>query len=186
MANALAAIAAAAAIGVPAAAMGGAIRAFNGVPHRLQLVRSLRGVSYYNDSIATSPDRALAALQAIPDPVILILGGHDKQLPWGGLCRAAVARCRAVLLIGEAEALIAEHLAAALRREPPGLLAGERVLPCGDLEHAVAAARQLAQPGDAVLLSPACASYDQFRNFEERGARFGALVEALDGDHRAA
>jgi UDP-N-acetylmuramoylalanine--D-glutamate ligase len=184
LANALSAIAAAHVMGVAPEAMRAALRAFEGVPHRLQLVCTLHGVRYYNDSIATSPDRALAALAAIPGPVLLILGGHDKQLPWEALCAAAVTRCRAVLLIGEAEDLIAGHLEEALQAAPPtALLQPSLVRRCGDLALAVRDAQQLARPGDTVLLSPACASYDQFRNFEERGTRFGALVGALHGDN---
>ncbi len=183
VANALAAIAAADQIGVPVQAMREAIRAFAGVPHRLQLVGAPGGVRYFNDSIATSPDRALAALRAVSGPVVLILGGHDKLLPWEALCEAAVARCRGVLLIGEAQDLIGAHLATALTRHPGGALQPEAVVRCGDLNQAVAEAQRRAQPGDAVLLSPGCASYDQFRNFEERGARFRQYVEALHGSH---
>ncbi|HWE62875.1 MAG TPA: UDP-N-acetylmuramoyl-L-alanine--D-glutamate ligase [Chloroflexota bacterium] len=183
VANALAAIAAADQVGVPATAMREVLRSFTGVPHRLELVRTLAGVTYYNDSIATSPDRALAALQSLSCPLLLILGGHDKNLPWEALCRAAVARCRALLLIGEAAPLIAEHVRSALREAPAAVLQPDRVLQCGDLERAVATAARLATPGDAVLLSPGCASYDQFRNFEERGQRFRQLVEALHGGH---
>jgi UDP-N-acetylmuramoylalanine--D-glutamate ligase len=182
-ANALAAIAAAAQIGVPASAMREAIRSFAGVPHRLQLVGTPGGVRYYNDSIATSPDRALAALRAVTGPVLLILGGHDKLLPWDELCAAAVARCRCVLLIGEAQDLIGGHLTAALAQNPSGSLQADAVVRCGDLEQAIFAAQRRALPGDAVLLSPGCASYDQFRNFEERGNRFRQLVEAFNGSH---
>jgi UDP-N-acetylmuramoylalanine--D-glutamate ligase len=114
---------------------------------------------------------------------VLILGGHDKQLPWTELCHAAVGRCRAVLLVGEAQELIAEELAAALRDLPAALLRPETVVRSGDLEQAVADAARLAQPGDAVLLSPGCASYDQFRNFEQRGSRFRELVGSLHGDN---
>jgi UDP-N-acetylmuramoylalanine--D-glutamate ligase len=183
VANALAAIAAAHQIGVSTAAMRAVLRAFTGVPHRLELVRMLGDVAFYNDSIATSPDRAQAALQAIARPIVLILGGHDKDLPWGALCREAVARCRAVLLIGEAAGLIADQLDVALRDAPTSLLQRHHVARCSDLECAVAMAARLALPGDAVLLSPGCASYDQFRNFEERGERFRRLVGALYGGH---
>jgi UDP-N-acetylmuramoylalanine--D-glutamate ligase len=186
VANALAAIAAADAIGVRPEAMREAINSFNGVPHRLELVRTLDGVRFYNDSIATSPDRAQAALAAVEGPVVLILGGHDKDLTWDDLCRVAVERCHAVLLIGEAQELIAAHLSKALSANPGGLLTADAVYICGDLERAVAAVRRYARPGDVALLSPACASYDQFRNFEERGARFRGLVEALHGDNEAA
>jgi UDP-N-acetylmuramoylalanine--D-glutamate ligase len=183
VANALAAIAAAAQIGVPASAMREVIRSFAGVPHRLQLVGSPYGVHYYNDSIATSPDRALAALRAITGPVLLILGGHDKLLPWDELCAVAVARCRCVLLIGEAQDLISRQLTTALARNPSGGLQPSAVVGCGDLEHAIFEAQRRALPGDAVLLSPGCASYDQFRNFEERGNRFRQLVEGLNANH---
>jgi UDP-N-acetylmuramoylalanine--D-glutamate ligase len=182
VANVLAACAAAAAVGVPTRAMREAIRSFTGVPHRLELVRSLEGVSYYNDSIATSPDRTRAALAAIPGPVLLILGGHDKALPWETLCREAVRRCRVVLVLGEAEDIIAGHLGDALRATSPGLLTADAVIRCGDLERAVHEGRIRAQRGDTVLLSPGCASYDQFRDFEERGRRFRQLVEGLHGD----
>ncbi|HVC79785.1 MAG TPA: UDP-N-acetylmuramoyl-L-alanine--D-glutamate ligase [Chloroflexota bacterium] len=182
VANALAALAAADAMGVPAGAMREAIRAFTGVPHRLELVRVLDHVSYYNDSIATSPDRTRAALAALPGPVVLILGGHDKVLPWEALSREAAARCRAVLVLGEAEDLIVNHLETALRRASPGLLTREALIRCGDLDRAVSMARQWARAGDAVLLSPGCASYDQFRHFEERGDRFRQLVGGLHGD----
>jgi UDP-N-acetylmuramoylalanine--D-glutamate ligase len=183
VANALAAIAAADQIGVAVAAMREAIRAFAGVPHRLQLVGTPGGVRYYNDSIATSPDRALAALRAVSGPVVLILGGHDKLLPWETLCAVAVARCRCVLLLGEAQDLIGTQLATALAQHPSAALRPEAVVRCGDLERAVVEAQRRAMPGDAVLLSPGCASYDQFRNFEERGNRFRQLVEALNGSH---
>ncbi len=182
VANVLAACAAADAAGVPIRAMREAIRAFTGVPHRLELVRTLNGVAYYNDSIATSPDRARAALAAVPGPALLILGGHDKALPWEDLCREAVRRCRAVLVLGEAEDLIAARLAEAIEAAPAGLLTADAVVRCGDLERAVQAAWTRAQTGDAVLLSPGCASYDQFRDFEERGRCFRRLVEGLHGD----
>jgi len=183
VANALAAMVAADIVGVPPTAMRDAIRAFSGVPHRLELVRSLDGVHYYNDSIATSPDRAAAALAAIDGPAVIILGGHDKNLPWGAFSRMVVQRCTAALLIGEAQDLIAAHLTEAVCAAPSGRLTLDAVERCGDLERAVAGAQRRARAGDAVLLSPGCASYDQFLNFEERGTRFRQLVEALDGGH---
>lgn len=183
VANALAAMAAADVIGVCPTAMRDALRAFSGVPHRLELVRTLDGVSYYNDSIATTPDRATAALAAVDGPVVIILGGHDKDLPWEAFSRMAAQRCRAALVIGEAQDLIAGHLAEAVRATPGGLLALDAVECCHDLERAVAGTQRWVRPGDAVLLSPGCASYDQFVNFEERGVRFRQLVEALHGNY---
>ena len=181
MANALAAVAAADVVGVDVDAMRDVLRSFAGVPHRLELVRIVNGVRYYNDSIATTPDRAQAALDAVEGSVVLILGGHDKDLPWSAFCRNAMRRCRGVLLVGEAQELIAGHFAEALAGAGGHLLSADQIRMCGDLDHAVEAARELARPGDAVLLSPGCASYDQFPNFEVRGARFRELVGALGG-----
>jgi len=185
VANALAAIAAADVAGVAPAAMRQAIHEFSGVPHRLELVRTVAGVKYFNDSIATSPDRTQAAIAAVNGPSLVILGGHDKDLPWEALCRDVVARCTAALLIGEAQDLIEGHLRAALRAAVHPLLVVERIMRCGSLDVAVALAGRMARPGESVLLSPACASYDQFRDFEERGARFRELVEGLHGDFQA-
>ena len=182
VANALAAITAADAIGVGVDAMREVLGSFGGVPHRLELVRTLDGVAYFNDSIATTPDRAQAALDAVDGTVILILGGHDKDLPWQDFCRGAAGRCRAVLLIGEAQDLIGRHFHEALRTARAPVLTAENVRVCGELGRAVEAAHAVARPGDVVLLSPGCASYDQFSNFEERGARFRELVGALRGD----
>jgi UDP-N-acetylmuramoylalanine--D-glutamate ligase len=181
VANALAAMAAAEVIGVEPEAMLQAVADFTGVPHRLELVRILDGVRYLNDSIATSPDRAGAALAAVEEPILLILGGHDKDLPWAAFSRSAVARCRGIFLIGEAQELIAEHLERAMNEAGDSLLRPSGLRRCGDLPQAVAQASEVARPGDVVLLSPACASYDQFQSFEARGARFRELVEALRG-----
>ncbi len=182
VANALAAIAAADEVGAGVDAMRDVLGRFAGVPHRLEFVRTLRGVRYYNDSIATTPDRAQAALDAVDGPLVLILGGHDKDLPWLAFCRGAAARCRAVLLIGEAQDLIGRHFREVLGDGQSHVLDAENVRPCGDLEKAVQAAWTMAQAGDAVLLSPGCASYDQYANYEVRGARFRELVGSLGGD----
>jgi UDP-N-acetylmuramoylalanine--D-glutamate ligase len=175
VANVLAAVAAADAWGVSAAVMRAAIRAFPGVEHRLEHVRVLHGVSFYNDSIATTPTGTLAALAAIQQPIWLIAGGYDKGLPLQALGETIVQRVKGVFLIGTTAPQIAQAIAQA---RPPG-----RDLPairmCDDLREAVQAAFGAARPGEAVLLSPACASYDQFRNFVERGRLFKQLVCAL-------
>ncbi len=181
VANALAAITAADEMGVEVEAMRDVLHDFSGVSHRLELVRILDGVRYYNDSIATTPDRAQAALDGVDGPVVLILGGHDKDLPWQAFCRNVAKRARAVLLIGEAQELIAAQLEEALAQPGKHVLTADNVRRSVDLEHAVADASAFAQPGDVVLLSPGCASYDQFSNFEARGARFRELVGALGG-----
>jgi UDP-N-acetylmuramoylalanine--D-glutamate ligase len=168
--NAAAATAAARAIGIPDEAIAEAFRTFPGVPHRLEHVREVRGVSFVNDSKATNPEAAGRALASYSAGLRVILGGSLKGTSFGALARAAhehgVARA---YLIGEA----ADELADALAEERVHFDA------CGDLATAVRAAFADASPGDVVLLSPACASYDQFRDFEERGDRFRELVGAL-------
>jgi UDP-N-acetylmuramoylalanine--D-glutamate ligase len=167
--NAAAAATAARAAGIPAGAIGEALRTFSGVPHRLEPVGERAGVRYVNDSKATNPEAAERALTAY-ERVRLIAGGSRKGTPFAGLARAA--RERGVLrayLIGESAGELADALAAV----------GVPVTRAGELAEAVGAAAADAEPGDVVLLSPACASFDQFRDFEERGERFRALVEAL-------
>jgi UDP-N-acetylmuramoylalanine--D-glutamate ligase len=165
--NAMAAAAVTLARGVDPGAVREALRTFPGVPHRLEEVAERDGVLYVNDSKATNVASALVALASFPDrPVHLILGGRGKGGGYAALRGPVAERAAAVYAIGEAE----EEIAAALAG------AGPPVHRCGDLERAVATARAAARPGDVVLLSPACASYDQFRDFEERGERFRALV----------
>jgi UDP-N-acetylmuramoylalanine--D-glutamate ligase len=173
--NVLAAVVAADAWGVSPAAMRQAIRAFPGVEHRLERVRELRGVTFYNDSIATTPTGTLAALAAIQQPIWLIAGGYDKGLPWQALGEAIVRRVKGVCLMGATAPQIAQAVARACPagQEPPSIRL------CRDLHEAVHTAYTAAHPGEVVLLSPACASYDQFRNFVERGRLFKQLIDAL-------
>jgi UDP-N-acetylmuramoylalanine--D-glutamate ligase len=176
VANVLAAVAAADAWGVPAPVMRAAIRTFPGVEHRLERVRELHGVSFYNDSIATTPTGTLAALAAIQQPIWLIAGGYDKGIPFQALGEAIVQRVKGVFLIGTTAPQIAQaiDMARPAGTDPPA------VGVCCGLRQAVQAAYGAARPGEAVLLSPACASYDQFRNFVERGRLFKELVWALE------
>ncbi len=173
--NVLAAVAVAGVAGLPSDAVARAVREFAPAPHRLEFVARVRDVAYYNDSIATTPERALAGLRSFVEPVVLLLGGREKQLPLEALAREAVESCRAVVCFGEA----GPALEAALRSvaeaspEPPPI---ERV---DTLANAVAAARRQATKGDVVLLSPACTSYDAYENFEERGEDFRRLVRRL-------
>jgi UDP-N-acetylmuramoylalanine--D-glutamate ligase len=163
--NAMGASAAALASGVPADAVARALRTFTGVLHRLEEVGTVGDVLYVNDSKATNVASAVRGIEAFQGGVHAILGGSLKGGGFQGLRGAVAERCRACYLIGEAAERLENDLAGAapLRR-------------CGDLEKAVAAASAAASPGDVVLLSPACASYDQFRDFEERGERFRALA----------
>ncbi len=169
LANALAALALGYAAGLKLPAMLEALRAFAGLPHRTQWVAEKGGVTYINDSKATNVGAALAAIEGIgTGRLVLIAGGQGKGQDFAPLREAVARRCRAVLLIGED----APALAAALGDAAPV----ERL---ADLDSAVARAAELAAPGDVVLLSPACASFDQFSGYAERGERFIAAVEAL-------
>ncbi|MFP4057069.1 MAG: UDP-N-acetylmuramoyl-L-alanine--D-glutamate ligase [Candidatus Brocadiia bacterium] len=169
--NALAAASAAAWCGVVPEAIAPRLRQFRTLEHRLEKVRSLDGVDYYDDSKATTPEAATAALRAFDRPVVLIAGGSPKGLSFDALATAAVQRARAAVLIGQT----AERLRHAIAAH------GElRVRMASDLADAVRQARALAQPGDVVLLSPGCASYDMFENFEQRGEEFKRLVMELE------
>ena len=168
--NAAAATAAARAAGIPDGAIAAGLASFPGVPHRLELVREVEHVRFVNDSKATNPEAAERALSAYPPGIRLILGGSRKGIPFKSLAeRASAAGVSRAYLIGESADEIAEALAAA----------GVRFSDSRDLETAVREAFADAEAGEVVLLSPACASYDQFRDFEERGDRFRELVEAL-------
>jgi UDP-N-acetylmuramoylalanine--D-glutamate ligase len=150
-----------------------ALADFAGLPHRLELVHEAGGVRYYNDSIATIPDAAVAAMNSFPaKKIIQIVGGYDKGLPITGLCAGLVERAKAVLCIGKT----GEDVARVLEQSPSQH--GAAAYRCGDLATAVKMARQIAAAGDVVLLSPGFASYDQFVNFEERGELFRRLVKS--------
>ena len=146
-----------------------AVRDFPGLPHRLELVHEKLGVRYYNDSIATIPEAAIAALDSFPPKrVVQIVGGYDKHLPMDAMCAALSERAKAVLTIGA--------LGPTLAKKTRAMGGPATVQECADLETAVHAAREIARPGDVVLLSTGCASYDQFTNFEQRGDRFAELA----------
>jgi len=177
LSNVLAAVAVGAACGLPPSDMAAAVRGFRPVPHRLELVASVGGVGYYNDSIATTPERTLAGLRSFEEPVVLLLGGREKHLPLEEMAAEACRRCRAVVVFGEAAPIMEEALGAAA-----GALAPEerpQILKAGTLAEALSAASRAARPGDVVLLSPACTSFDAFENFEHRGEEFRRLVLAL-------
>ncbi|MHB8618391.1 MAG: UDP-N-acetylmuramoyl-L-alanine--D-glutamate ligase [Chloroflexota bacterium] len=174
--NVLAAALAAFASGIAPQAIREAAIRFTGVAHRLQLVRQVHGVSFYNDSIATAPERTLAALAVFDQPVVLIAGGRDKHLPLDGLAAEVARRVKTAILLGEAAPLLEEAFKTGRERGGTGKPRIERV---DGLEQAVEAAYRAAEPGDVVLLSPACTSYDMFQDFEERGRDFVAYVEAL-------
>ena len=171
VANAVLAVAIARAMGLPSNAIAEALRRFPGLPHRLQVVGRAHGAVWINDSIATSPERTLAALEAVTEPAILLLGGREKALPLEKLRAFASERCRAVICFGEAAMPFAEAMARAV----------ETVVRVETLDEAVDAATTIARDGDAILLSPAGTSFDAYPRFEARGEAFAALVAALDG-----
>ncbi|MGE5618642.1 MAG: UDP-N-acetylmuramoyl-L-alanine--D-glutamate ligase [Sphingomonadaceae bacterium] len=173
LSNVVAAVAVASALGVPAAAMRAAIAGFRGVPHRLEVVGVVDGVTYCNDSIATAPERSIASIRSFQEPVVLIAGGRDKHLPmeeWGELIRR---RVKALVLMGEAADMIER---AVLEASGPDLLP---ILRADSMERAVELAHGVARAGDVVLLAPGCTSFDMFKDFEERGERFRECVRNL-------
>lgn len=172
--NVMAACAIAAAAGFPVEAMRAGVAGFGGVPHRLQWVRNYHGADWYNDSIATAPERTMAALHSFHEPLVLLLGGRDKKLPWEELAEEIQHRAHCVVLFGEAAGLIEDALRKA---QTPN---GPKVIRCELLEDAVKAAAENCREGDVVLLSPGGTSYDAFVNFEERGDKFTEWVKALD------
>lgn len=154
------------------AAMRAGLQGFTGVEHRLEFVRELGGARWYNDSIASAPERVLAALHSFDEPVVLLLGGRDKKLPWEALARLVRTRVRHAVLFGEAGPLIQDALVAA------GVGPAEHTR-CDRLADAVTVAARHARPGDVVLLSPGCTSFDEFKDFAERGERFKHWVREL-------
>jgi UDP-N-acetylmuramoylalanine--D-glutamate ligase len=165
--NAMAAAAAALSVGIPASAVRAGLASFAGVPHRMEEVGTVGAVLYVNDSKATNVSSAARAIESFDGGVHVILGGSLKGGGFTGLREAVAARCKACYLIGEASGQLAEDLAGTVPLHD-----------CGSLEPAVQAATRAAETGDVVLLSPACASYDQYRDFEERGEHFRSLVPA--------
>lgn len=150
-------------------------RNFGGVEHRIELVRTLSGVRYYNDSIASSPSRTIAGLHAFDRKVILIAGGYDKQIPFDVLGPEIVTHVKALILCGHT----AEKIRNAVLQTPGYDSQALPIVLTDSLSDAVMQAQHLAKPGDIVTLSPACAAFDQFKNFMVRGDTYKALVMAL-------
>jgi len=182
--NVLAACVLARLAGVPLPVMRQVVTTFTGVEHRLELVRELDGVQWYNDSMATAPERTLAALRSFEEPLVLLAGGRDKKLPWDEFADETVRRVRRLVTFGEAGPMIANivktKLNGAISSSPS--VEGktlEEIVRAETLEEAVEAAARLTRPGDVVLLSPGGTSFDAFRDFAERGDRFKELVRSL-------
>lgn len=168
--NVMAAVAMAASYGVPMESIRKTIRDFAGVEHRIEFVAEKNGVAYYNDSKGTNPDAAIKGIQAMERPTLLIGGGYDKKSSYGEWIDSFEGKVKKLLLIGATREKIAEE-------------AKERgftsVILLDTFEDAVLTAAKLAKPGDAVLLSPACASWGMFKNYEERGDKFKEIVNSL-------
>jgi UDP-N-acetylmuramoylalanine--D-glutamate ligase len=170
--NVLAACAVGCAAGLPIEALRAGVEGFNGVAHRLEFVRTWGGASWYNDSIATAPERVMAEIRSFDEPLVLLIGGRDKHLPWDDFAALASQRVDHLILFGEMAALVHQALTkAGLGRCTVAL--------CGNLQDAVKVAAETVSPGDVVLLSPGGTSFDEFRDFEARGEAFRQLVNAL-------
>lgn len=168
IANALAATLVAAEVGAPVDRIAQGLQSFRAIPHRVEPIREVDGVLWINDSKSTNITSTEVAIAALDRPFVLLLGGRHKGEPYTRLADRLRERCRAVVAYGEAGPLIVRDLGSSLK-----------VVPAGTFTEVLATARELARPGDAVLLSPACSSYDMFKNYEERGDRFRAAVQAF-------
>jgi UDP-N-acetylmuramoylalanine--D-glutamate ligase len=191
--NVLAACALASQADISVEAMRSAIAAFTGVAHRLQFVRELNGVSYYDDSIATAPERVIAALKSFHEPIVLLAGGRDKHLPWSDAAELITRRVRRLIVFGEMAELVERAVSASAAVSSAPLRASSRITSRAQtasqtlkgvqrvesLAEAVKRAAEVARPGDVVLLSPGGTSFDAFKDFAERGDKFQEFVRAL-------
>ena len=155
-----------------------ALKQFSGLPHRLEFIAEIDGVHYYNDSIATTPASVIAAITTFTEPKVLILGGYDKKIPLDTLAQDIVAdgTAETALLIGQVRDELASQIENAKRRQSKNL---PKCIPADNLPQAVAQAQNAAHPGMIILLSPGCASYDMFKNFQHRGNQFRTAVKEL-------
>ncbi|MGE4285618.1 MAG: UDP-N-acetylmuramoyl-L-alanine--D-glutamate ligase [Phycisphaerae bacterium] len=163
------------AFGVDDETIASSLAAFKALPHRLELVAQSNGIKWYNDSISTTPESTIAGINAFDGGILLIAGGYDKKIPFDDMCRLAAERVKAAVLIGTTAKTIGSLIEGC---------AGNRckVVYAGTLQEAVDFAAGLAQSGDSILLSPACASYDMFDNFKQRGDMFSAMARSKCND----
>jgi UDP-N-acetylmuramoylalanine--D-glutamate ligase len=177
--NVLAACAIAVAAGLPLEAIQAAVQDFRGVPHRLQFVRQWHGADWYNDSIATAPERSIAAIRSFIEPLVLLAGGRDKDLPWDGFAELVTRRVDHLVIFGEAGDKILQAVEGHRHSSGRDWTRPLTCTRCENLREAVRVASALVQPGDVVLLSPGGTSFDEFRDFEERGECFVRWVNEL-------
>jgi len=172
--NVLAACAIAAGASLALPAIQSAVESFEGVPHRLEFVRNFKGADWYNDSIATAPERAMAAIRAFDNPLVLLLGGKDKDLPWEDLMALVRERVDHLVVFGAASEKILNTLGSPKLGGKP-----LSVAQCAGLKEAIQAAAEVVSEGDVVLLSPGGTSFDEFRDFAERGEFYRKWVNEL-------
>jgi UDP-N-acetylmuramoylalanine--D-glutamate ligase len=173
--NTLAACAVSYAAKIPPDAMKNGVEAFSGVEHRLEYIRTWKGADWYNDSIATAPERSIAAINSFQEPLVLLAGGRDKDLPWDDFARLVLGSVRYLILFGEAADLIEK----ALQKEINSGLEAVPFDKCSSLREAVIIAADNVKAGDVVLLSPGGTSFDEFVDFTERGDWFRKWVQEL-------
>ena len=173
--NALAASAIAMAAGFPQGSIIAGIRELTGIDHRLEFIRTYKGADWYNDSIATAPERSIAAINTFQSPLVLLAGGRDKNLPWDEFAKLILKRVRYLVLFGEAADLIER----AILNEVDGQLPLQ-TQKCASLNEAVIKTAEIVKEGDVVLLSPGCTSFDEFVDFADRGDRFRKWVYELN------
>jgi UDP-N-acetylmuramoylalanine--D-glutamate ligase len=172
--NVIGACAISAACGLPTSAMEIGVKNFQGIPHRLEFVRSWHGADWYNDSIATAPERTIAALNSFTEPIILLAGGRDKDLPWDEFASLVCQRVKHLILFGEAAGVIS---AALTQYEKKSKI---KVTYCLEMREAVKTAATIVESGDVVLLSPGGTSFDEFTDFEQRGEVFKKWIMELE------
>ena len=172
--NIMAACSIAFALNISTDKMLNAIKAFQGVPHRLEFVKEIDEVKWYNDSIATAPERTIAAIKSFNEPIVLLLGGKDKNLPWERLSEIIHEKVDHVVIFGSAKELIETAVGSVEINKRP-----YSVNICKNMEGAIQIAHKIAEAGDIVLLSPGATSYDEFSDFEERGEKFRSWVQQL-------
>lgn len=188
LSNLAAALAVARYFGVDDKSIKRSLPEFRALPHRLEMVAELNGVRWYNDSKATTPEGAITALEAFDGPQIIIAGGYDKHIPFDDFGKKIAEKAKAAILIGQTAEKIAASIHQSLRAQRSNLnnqdtryeIRDTNVVIVNSLSEAVESARKLAIPGDVILLSPACASYDMFENYEHRGREFTKLVRQLN------
>jgi UDP-N-acetylmuramoylalanine--D-glutamate ligase len=171
--NVISTCAIALAAGLSISAMASGVKRFTGIPHRLEFVRSWGGGDWYNDSIATAPERAVAAINSFSEPMILLAGGKDKNLPWDRFASLVCRRVKHLIIFGEAAGIISDAL---ISFEKGSEIT---VTYCSGLKEAVMTAASKVTDGDVVLLSPGGTSFDEFHDFEDRGEAFKKWVKEL-------